>query len=73
MRQLSILDIAEPCLDLSSEVHYLQSQNGNLFSNRYFEDGADEDPSEFGPLREHVPSEVRWCSQALGACPLLFA
>lgn len=47
-------------------MHYLQSQNGNLFTNRYFDLTEEEDPSEFEPLREHIPSEVPWCSDALG-------
>ena len=48
------------------EIHYLQSQNGNMFTSHYFELNADDDPSEFEPLREDVPSEVHWCSEALG-------
>ena len=51
----------------SGDVHYLQSQNGNLFTGRYFDGSGDEDPSEFEPLREHIPSEIPWCSDALGA------
>lgn len=47
-------------------MHYLQSQNGNLFTNRYFDLSGEEDPSEFEPLRDHIPSEVPWCSDALG-------
>ena len=50
-------------------MHYLQSQNGNLFTSRYFDVSAadeDDDESEFEPLRAHVPSEVPWCSDALG-------
>ncbi|KAI9056508.1 Clavaminate synthase-like protein [Trametes sanguinea] len=52
-----------------AEVHYLQSQNGNLFSNRYYELSGDEDPSEFEPLREYIPSEISWCSDALDRNP----
>ena len=49
------------------EVHYLQSQNGNLFSSRYFDmSGEEEDPSEFEVLRDYIPSDVPWCSDALG-------
>ncbi|KAI0353016.1 Clavaminate synthase-like protein [Trametes cingulata] len=51
------------------EVHYLQSQNGNLFTNGYFDLSGEEDPSEFEPLREYVPSEVPWCSDALDKSP----
>ncbi len=47
-------------------MHYLQSQNGNLFTNRYFDLSGEEDLSEFEPLRDHIPSEVLWCSDALG-------
>ena len=51
----------------TGEVHYLQSQNGNLFTNRYFDmSSGSDDPSEFEPLREYVPSEIPWCSEALG-------
>lgn len=46
-------------------IHYLQSQNGNLFTNKYFE-GSSEDPSEFEPLRADVLAEVPWCTEALG-------
>lgn len=52
--------------DSSGDVHYLQSQNGNLFTSRYFDGSGDENPSEFTPLREHIPSEIPWCSDALG-------
>ena len=47
-------------------MHYLQSQNGNMFTNRYFDMSGEDDPSEFEPLRDHVPSEIPWCSEALG-------
>ncbi|KAI0677364.1 Clavaminate synthase-like protein [Trametes maxima] len=51
------------------EVHYLQSQNGNLFTSRYFDLNGQEDESEFEPLREHAPSEIPWCSDALDKSP----
>ncbi|KAI0921861.1 hypothetical protein AcW1_004276 [Taiwanofungus camphoratus] len=51
------------------EIHYLQSQNGNLYSNRYFDLGPKNDPSEFESLRSDVPSEILWCSEALGRSP----
>ncbi|KAI0720305.1 Clavaminate synthase-like protein [Cerioporus squamosus] len=51
------------------EVHYLQSQNGNMFSATYFDMSGNEDPSEFEPLREFVPSEIPWCSEALDKSP----
>lgn len=47
-----------------SEVCYLQSQNGNLYTSKYFE--AQDDSSEFAPLREDVLSEISWSSEALG-------
>ena len=50
----------------NGEVHYLQSQNGNMFTSRYFDMSGEDDPTEFEPLREYVPSEVPWCSSALG-------
>jgi len=51
-----------------SDIHYLQSQNGNIYTSRYFDPSA-EDPSEFEPLRKDIPSEVRWCSEALDRSP----
>ncbi|KAL7282542.1 hypothetical protein ACG7TL_004013 [Trametes sanguinea] len=60
-------DASQDARTSQAEVHYLQSQNGNLFSNRYYElRGDSEDPSEFEPLREYIPSEIPWCSDALG-------
>ncbi len=47
-------------------MHYLQSQNGNLFTSRYFDMTGEDDPSEFEPLRDYLPSEIPWCSEALG-------
>ncbi|KZT74411.1 Clavaminate synthase-like protein [Daedalea quercina L-15889] len=52
-----------------NEVYYLQSQNGNMYTGRYFELTSDPDPSEFEPLREDIPSEITWCSEALDRCP----
>ncbi|RDX53908.1 Clavaminate synthase-like protein [Lentinus brumalis] len=51
------------------EVHYLQSQNGNMFSATYYDMSGNEDPSEFEPLRDFVPSEIPWCSEALEKSP----
>ena len=50
-------------------MHYLQSQNGNMFTAAYFDMSGTDDPdsSEFEPLREYLPSEIPWCSEALGA------
>lgn len=47
---------------------YLQSQNGNIYSSRFFELPND-DPSEFGALREDVPSTIPWVTEALGRNP----
>ncbi|OSD04660.1 Clavaminate synthase-like protein [Trametes coccinea BRFM310] len=63
-------DASQDARTSQAEVHYLQSQNGNLFSNRYYElRGDSEDPSEFEPLREYIPSEISWCSDALDRNP----
>lgn len=50
------------------EIHYLQSQNGNLYSTKYFNDTPCQEPesSEFEALRVDVPSEISWCSEAFG-------
>ncbi|KAJ7180091.1 cupin-like domain-containing protein [Mycena crocata] len=50
-----------------SEICYLQSQNGNVYSNRFFEGSPD--PSEFEALRADIPSEISWCSEAFGNSP----
>jgi len=67
------------CLSMSSEkrkssqgVHYLQSQNGNLFARGTGE--SLQDSTELEPLRSDVPQDIPWCSGALGqvmylACP----
>jgi jumonji domain-containing protein 7 len=46
------------------DVYYLQSQNGNVYSSRFFE--GTPDPSEFETLRPDIPSEIPWCSEAFG-------
>ncbi|KAJ7068279.1 cupin-like domain-containing protein [Mycena amicta] len=46
--------------DSESDVYYLQSQNGNVYPSV---------ESEFLPLRPDIPSEIRWCSEALGRTP----
>lgn len=55
----------------ADEIHYLQSQNGNLFTTASFEPDSDpqQDVSEFEPLRTDVPNQVDWCSEALGRPP----
>lgn len=56
----------------SKEIHYLQSQNGNLYSSAYFEEysslaGSNSaSASEFDTLRPLVLPEIEWCSEALG-------
>lgn len=55
---------------VDSEVHYLQSQNGNVYSTHFFQDNDADSLSEFEPLRRDVPSEVQWCSEAFGSAPL---
>jgi jumonji domain-containing protein 7 len=52
--------------DGNPEVHYLQSQNGNIYSSSFFEDVPAHDVSEFEPLRLDVPNEIPWCSEAFG-------
>ncbi|KAG9112044.1 hypothetical protein FRC07_007998 [Ceratobasidium sp. 392] len=50
--------------DPSSEVYYLQSQNGNMYSSADFEPGT-ENTSELLPLLSDVPKEISWASEAL--------
>lgn len=50
--------------DAHAETFYLQSQNGNVYSSRFFQ--GQDDPSEFAPLRQDIPSDVKWCTEALG-------
>ena len=51
--------------DRSSEVCYLQSQNGNLHSANSL--NGDTDISEFEPLTCDVPKDISWCTEALGS------
>ncbi|KAG8713501.1 hypothetical protein FRC09_018638 [Ceratobasidium sp. 395] len=51
--------------DPSSEVYYLQSQNGNMYTSADFEDDVVEGTSELLPLLGDVPKEVPWASEAL--------
>lgn len=57
--------------DRPGNIHYLQSQNGNLYSSPFFQ-GDPQDSSEFEALRKDVPSEVRWCSEALSMLSVLY-
>ncbi|KII95182.1 hypothetical protein PLICRDRAFT_34019 [Plicaturopsis crispa FD-325 SS-3] len=51
------------------ETHYLQSQNGNLYSALSFGGDPEYDGSEFEPLRSDVPREVPSCSKAFDRPP----
>ncbi|KAH7343678.1 Clavaminate synthase-like protein [Rhizoctonia solani] len=57
--------------DASSEVYYLQSQNGNMYSAVDFEPGPDHaSNSELcSELLSDVPREIPWASEALGRTP----
>ncbi|EGO01893.1 hypothetical protein SERLA73DRAFT_177489 [Serpula lacrymans var. lacrymans S7.3] len=59
---------AQESTAMPDEVYYLQSQNGNLYSNSFF-DHSDEDTSEFESLRPDVPSDISWCSEAFDRAP----
>lgn len=48
----------------AAEKYYLQSQNGNVYSSRFF--NGQDDSSEFETLRQDIPSDVKWCTEALG-------
>lgn len=58
--------------DPSSEVYYLQSQNGNMYSAVDFDLTTEPGPtsaSELAPLLSDVPREIPWASEALGRTP----
>ena len=48
-----------------SDIHYLQSQNGNVYRNRSVYPEVDL-VSEFDSLKRDIPEEIPWCSEALG-------
>jgi jumonji domain-containing protein 7 len=50
-------------------VYYLQSQNGNLYDHSYFTSPDTDGDCELANLRDDVPAEVPWCSEALGRSP----
>ncbi|KAG6854781.1 hypothetical protein C0991_001208 [Blastosporella zonata] len=52
-----------------TEIRYLQSQNGNMYSSDYFDEQETQSISEFEPLRSDVPSDVAFCTEALGRLP----
>ena len=71
----SIPPAIKPCrfeANITSEVCYLQSQNGNMYTARSFEVGdnakvADEaEETEFLPLRPDIPKDIDWATEALG-------
>ncbi|KAJ4481542.1 Clavaminate synthase-like protein [Lentinula edodes] len=52
---------------VAAETYYLQSQNGNVYSSSFF--SGQDDSSEFEPLRQGIPSDVKWCTEALDKSP----
>ena len=53
---------------IQSEVYYLQSQNGNLYTSS----GGEDMSNEYEALRPDVPRDVSWATDALGMlCMLL--
>jgi len=72
MTMAAFLDKLSPAAekgDTNHDVHYLQSQNGNMFTSRYFNLSGEGDSSEFEPLRDDILSEIPWCSEALDKYP----
>ncbi|KAF9009048.1 cupin-like domain-containing protein [Cyathus striatus] len=59
--------LSEDSGESGNDIYYLQSQNGNLYSNDYFQNIDSE--SEFQPLRNDVPAHIPWCTEALGRTP----
>ena len=52
----------------NEDICYLQSQNGYLYSDGDFAGQGIQSFSEFEPLRSDVPSEIAFCTEALGMC-----
>ncbi|KAI0068847.1 Clavaminate synthase-like protein [Artomyces pyxidatus] len=69
MTMASLLRNLNATGDAGPEAYYLQSQNGNLFSSAYFDQEVEDTQSELHPLRDDVPAEIPWCSEALGRHP----
>ncbi|KAJ7179130.1 Clavaminate synthase-like protein [Mycena filopes] len=69
VEQMTVSDFLSKlsCEDDDLNVYYLQSQNGNVYSSRFFQ--GTPDPSEFEALRADIPSEISWCSEAFGKSP----
>lgn len=49
-------------------VHYLQSQNGNLYTPSS-SDAASDSVKEFLQIRDDVPANIPWATEALGHPP----
>ncbi|KAJ7638816.1 cupin-like domain-containing protein [Roridomyces roridus] len=62
VEKMKMADFLAKLSDDDSNIHYLQSQNGNIYSSQ-------SDASEFQALRCDIPSEIKWCSGALGKSP----
>ncbi|KAH8999275.1 cupin-like domain-containing protein [Lactarius akahatsu] len=69
MTMRSLLSKLAPSTSNVEDVCYLQSQNGNLFPGSYFTSGDMESDCELINLRDDVPAEIPWCSEALGRSP----
>ncbi|KAF8138280.1 cupin-like domain-containing protein [Boletus edulis] len=64
---MTLRDLFEKLRSGDTNVYYLQSQNGNVYSQDFFSDG--EDASEFASLRADVPPEVDFVRDALDRTP----
>ncbi|KAG6814184.1 hypothetical protein H0H92_000861 [Tricholoma furcatifolium] len=53
----------------NGDIYYLQSQNGNMYCADDFSGQGAQSTSEFEPLRSDVPSDVAFCTEALGRLP----
>lgn len=50
----------------SNEVHYLQSQNGNIYRHAYEQEAENETAPELAAFQEYIEPEVGFLSEALG-------
>ncbi|KAH0839749.1 clavaminate synthase-like protein [Lanmaoa asiatica] len=64
---MTLHDLLKKLCSDEKYVHYLQSQNGNLYSEDFFSGG--EDASEFASLRADVPPEVNFVRDTLDRTP----
>ncbi|KNZ79808.1 JmjC domain-containing protein E [Termitomyces sp. J132] len=62
-------NISTNLMSNNEDICYLQSQNGNLYSGDDFAGQGIQSFSEFEPLRSDVPSEIAFCTEALGRSP----